>query len=302
MFGLAVVGYLFLGGVGGGLLAVAGAVALLGRPRSGALDSRPAQRSLFGTAFAVAALSLVLGSLLLLADAGNYAALPWLFFSPRPTYLTFGSWALAVGVLLGFLGALLWFGRVRVRLRASRLFHGACIVAGLAIALYTGLYLSSMGAVAFWNGAWVPALFVLSSLSCGLVLFSAAATALGSGGAAAQAAPLLRIDIAVAAAELVVALAFVLVAAAFPEAGSRAVGAQSAVALMTGPDAWLWWGVFMGLGVAAVVALDVAALRTRIRTAGRLWNTLAPAVCVLLGALAMRYCIVEAGMHPALGF
>lgn len=316
MFGLAVVGYLFLGGVGGGLCLVAGLAGFwvlgpVGRPNRqnqliylGIPHACTGLAPVLGTAFGAAVLALVAGALLLLADAGNYPALPELLFPPKPSLLSFGTWALALGAALSFALLVIWRGRVPLRYPGLlRFAHATTAIVGLAIALYTGLFLASMRAVPLWNTPLVPALFVLSSTSCGLVLFAVFAKTLG---AAASAENLVRriivLDLAVVVLELALALAFVTLALLAPREGSMAIEAQSAQLLAFGPEAWLWWGVFTGAGIGGTLVLDVLLLRANGREAGRLRGTLAPAACVLCGALAMRYGIVEAGIHPVLGF
>ena len=70
--------------------------------------------------------------------------------------------------------------------------------------------------------------------------------------------------------------------------------------LIAGSNAGLWWVGFAGLGLAAPLALEVVFLRrARVgHTPCRL--ALAASACVLFGGFVMRFCIVEAGMHPVL--
>lgn len=316
MFGLAVVGYLFLGGVGGGLCLVGGlagfrvldlAAHLNRNNRPTCLGFPNAHWGLapvLGTTFGAAVLALVAGALLLLADASNYPALPGLLFPPKLSLLSFGTWSLILGGALAFALFVVWRGNASLKHPGLlRLAHVAAAIIGLTIALYTGLFLASMRAVPLWNTPLIPALFVLSSTSCGLVLFAVFAKTLGT---AAFAERLVRqiifFDLIVVVIELALALALVLLALLAPREGSMAIEAQSAQLLAFGPEAWLWWGVFMGAGIGGTLVLDVLLLRANGLTAGRLWGTLAPAACVLCGALAMRYGIVEAGIHPVLGF
>ena len=66
---------------------------------------------------------------------------------------------------------------------------------------------------------------------------------------------------------------------------------------MAGEAAWLFWGGFVLAGLAVPFALDVALARLR---RPRPVIALVTAACVLAGGLIMRYCVVEAGMHPLL--
>lgn len=305
LFGFEVVLYLCLGGLGGGLSAVAGAVGL-SIPRKFMKGRWLSQYSNFmRSAFTIAAASLVLGSLLLLADSGNFPALPYLFFAPPFGCLSLGAWAVVVDIALCFLTVMLWGAQGADRsLVASRTLHGACALSGLAVALYAGIFLASMKAVPLWNTPLLPALFTLSSLSCGLVLFLALVQANDKTIVFLSSVRFLaKMDIAVVVFESFCAVALVLSSVVAPADGSAAAaGAVSALDLTTGEYAWIWWGGFVGLGLVATAAFDVLVIRTNGSTPGRTWSTLGTSFCVLIGAFSLRFCIVAAGLHPALGF
>lgn len=297
--------YLCLGGLGGGLSAIAG-VAGLSIPRRFMGDgSFPQYSGFMRSAFVAALASLVLGGLLLLADSGNFSALPYLFFAPPFGYLSIGAWVIAIDIGLCFVLVLFWRSGVGgERIIALRVLHGACALAGLVVALYTGFFLASMKAVPLWNTPLLPPLFTLSAISCGIVFFLALAQA--NGGAVTFRSPmrfLAKVDVAIIALEAVCAAVLVLGLSMAPLEGSAAAaGAASALDLTSGEYAWVWWGGFAGLGLVATAVLDVFAIRTHGNPPGRIWATLGVSFCVLVGAFSLRYCIVMAGMHPALGF
>lgn len=312
MFSFAGICYLFLGGAGGGLALVAG-LAALSIPRetmcAGALSSC---ESLMAAAFGSAAGLLFLAGLLLLADAGNPDALGHLFFAPKLSWMTVGAWALAMSAVFCCALALMWrCRRFPGGVALLRVLAALVSVAALIVVLYTGFLLSSMRSVALWNTPWLPALFVFSSLSCGLVGLAALSYACGASEEFRRfTSSLLRADVLVVILEAVCAAAVVMAslgpdllgssAPSFVTATQKAATA-SALALVTGTYAWVWWGVFVLVGLVATAALDVLALRADSRMPGRLWRVLGPLSCVLAGAFALRFCLVEAGMHPLLG-
>ena len=305
LFGFEVVLYLWLGGLGGGLSAVAG-VAGLSIPRRFLQDGLVSLYSnLMRMALVIAAALLALGSMLLLADSDNFAALAYLFLSPPFGYLSVGAWLIVVDMGLCLILVLFWrAGSAGQNFVVSRILHAVCMIVGLAVALYTGLFLASMKAVPLWNTPWLPALFVLSSISCGIVLFLVLHQASDKGATFSSYMKLLaKVDVAIVALELLCALALVvgLVIGSIGSPTSTA-GAASAYSLIAGEYAWIWWGGFVGLGIVLTALLDIMVIRVEKSLPGRIWSTLGVSFCVAAGALSLRYCIVAAGMHPALGF
>lgn len=304
MFGLAVIGYLFLGGVGGGLSFVGGLVGLRHLSGNRCDGVRSNQGNVLGPVFGSATLALFAGALLLLADAGNYQALVNLFFPSKPSMLSFGTWAITIDLALLLTLFIYWQGRMSTNhVAIMSVVHVLALLVGAGVVAYTGLFLASMRAVPFWHTPLIPILFVLSSFSCALVLFAVFSHIVnGESGRSHLAKVATTWDIVVVILELLCACAFVALAYFVPREGSFVVVEQSAYALLQGDTAWLWWGAFFGLGIMGTLFLDIALLRGRKEKPVRIWNTLAPMFCVLCGGWAMRYCIVMAGMHPVLSF
>ena len=73
--------------------------------------------------------------------------------------------------------------------------------------------------------------------------------------------------------------------------------AVSAEALVAGEAAWLFWGGFVLVGLAVPLVLDAVLARPRSVCPPL---AIAAAACILVGGFAMRFCVVEAGMHPLL--
>lgn len=305
MFGLAVVCYLFLGGLSGGLCVVA-AVSGLSVPVS-QLREGPAseQRRLMTVSLMACSGGFVLSGLLLLGDAGNISAVKHLFLLSNPSYLVLGAWSLVIGTILSLVLAILWrapssiwsVGLVRALLVAE------CLV-GVAVVLYTGLFLAGMFAVPLWDTAWLVSLFAASSASCALAAFAALANALGlSAPFAFWLRRIVQADLLVVVLEAACSVGFLAAAFRFDPASSAASAAcASAFKLLTGEFALAWWGGFVCLGMIAPLVLEVLILRGRRPLPPYSLQALAPALCASAGSLALRYCVVMAGVHPALGF
>ena len=323
MLGPLIVCYLFLGGTGAGaclvlavlgmlapreLVAVQGAgVRSVGRDLAGmhAVLRPPAPyRRLLAPGYAAALVALALGMVCLLADVGRADRLLLLLTSPALSHVAVGAWSLVVCAALAVLAGLAWAGLARRwRFAAVRVLQVALALAALAVMLYTGLLLQSLNAVPLWATPWLPALFVLSSLSCGMALVLAAAQLTGAASAFATVlGRLAAVDAAVIVLEAAVLAAFAGTALAgiggdFLVDRTAEALAASAEALVAGEAAWLFWGGFVLAGLAVPFALDVALARLR---RPRPVIALVAAACVLAGGLAMRFCVVEAGMHPLL--
>ncbi len=176
MFDSLVIGYLFLGGAGGGALVVLGAfegARTLGLRRPELPDE------LFARAWPVCAVALATGIVCIAADLGRPDRLLGLVASPRPTPLAVGAYALVAGLLCAaaFSALALFDGAASRVPRGVRLaLAAASLAAGGVTAAYTGVLLQGLASVLFWQTPLLPAAFVLSSLSCGVaVVFLAAA-------------------------------------------------------------------------------------------------------------------------------
>ena len=107
------------------------------------------------------------------------------------------------------------------------------------------------------------------------------------------------IDVVVLLAEAACAAGFLVMQIARARSGDSgtllALGA-SLQTLLAGADAWVFWGVFGCVGLAAPLAMAIASIRFKP-------SPLAPfaqAACALAGAFAMRWSITAAGVHPIL--
>lgn len=310
-----VVLYLFLGGTGAGLCLVLSVLGLLsprervavracglrGRERWAMRASREYRR-LFSSGFAVALVVLLLGAVCLAADLGSVDRALLLFTRPNATHLTVGAWSLSVCLVLAALSCTAWTSTRGWWLAFVRVVAVLAIVAAFVVMTYTGLLLQSVAAVPLWASPWLPVLFVMSALSCGIACALAVSQVTGAGRAFGSVMRVLAsADAVVVAVEAAVVLAYVVtIGVAATDASATGAAAEvSLQQLLWGSDAWLFWGCFALVGLAVPFALDLAFAR---RYRGAAGVAMASAVCVLAGGLALRFCIVEAGLHPALAY
>lgn len=301
MFGVLIVCYLFLGGLGGGLCLVLSIMGLTVPREEIDRGISSSHRSFFRYGYTASTCVLVAAALCLLADAGNHGALTHLFFSGRITYLSVGSYMIVGGIAFSALFAYLWAVRSSVkRVKSFRALQIAAAFVGLAVALYTGLFLASMQAVPFWNTPWLPLLFLLSSVSCGLV----AALIVGQmSGVFSQFeqyfSRMAVVDAVVLVLEAVCLLGLVLDSLIAGDSASASVAASlSANMLLFGEYAWFFWSTSVSIGLVAAFIVDVVVMRSGQVLPGRPCYSMAPAICVFAGAFALRFCIVMAGEHP----
>ncbi|WP_302962484.1 NrfD/PsrC family molybdoenzyme membrane anchor subunit [uncultured Adlercreutzia sp.] len=322
MFSELVVAYLFLGGTGAGACAVMAVASLLvdgDRLRlcaaSRFLDEcgRPFGR-FFGTGFTAGVVVLALGMICLLADVGRPDRLVLLVVSDLTNYLVLGAWSLAACFGLGVLAALAWRGMVPAAPMALRVLGVLLAVVSLVVMAYTGLLLSSMASVPLWNNLWLPVMFVLSSLSCGIALVLAS-TLLGRGARAFASVlrMLVRIDGLIIVAEVLVLVAWLVAVWATATAGSADAAPTSTDAaalvsvrlLLAGPDALAFWaglvavGLVVPLTINGIASVASSSSRAAPMTLGRRAAFLASAAGVLIGGVCLRATVVSAALVPA---
>lgn len=327
MFGELATAYLFLGGVGAAgsaVLAFSGlrvpAASLSGLSSSGeASEEVRRRRRFFAAGYAAALLALVLGALCLLLDLGRADRVLLLFVSPTFSFMTLGAYALALSIALSALLLLCWLELVRLPGFVRRLAGGVLAAAAVVTIAYTALLLGTMESVPLWSAPWVPALFVLSSVSGGLALVLLAVHLAGVAGAfPVFCRRLVTADAALLVLELLLVAVFPLLscvsdqpvldalAAAggigFAEAGEvdpvATAGLSSLLLLAKGPYAGLFWGGFAVAGLLLPLALELS-LRFFAGRPGRDLASVAACLCVLAGGFLLRWCIVGAGVQAA---
>lgn len=329
MFSELVVAYLFLGGTGAGACAVMATLGLLADRdevrRYVAARFRDGCGRLYGRFFGMSLIGagavLGLAALCLVADVGRPDRLLVLATSAPTSYLVVGAWAVAFCFVLALGSALLWRGLLPATLTALRIVNGLLLTVAVVVMAYTGLLLSDMASVPLWHSGWLPVLFVLSSLSCGIALCVAFALLGRTADAFRRTLRLLLcIDGALIVIEgAVLALWLLSVWAALPPDGALTPtdeAAQASLALLlSGAESVLFWGGLVTFGLIAPLAIDGLAVFAMGRhvaasssAAGRAPGAslatqgalLASAGCVLVGGACLRAVVVAAGMLPAI--
>ncbi len=151
--------YIFLGGLGGGI-AIVSAVA----------DIFWGLGGIFAMGPFIAAVIIALASGLLVFELGRPLRFWRVMVTKKLSEMTFGAWMLTLLMIAGlvysscWLTLLPWYGLAGLR----HAFAWICLILGIGVALYTGVFLGTMKSRPFWNGPALPVLFLILSLSTGL--------------------------------------------------------------------------------------------------------------------------------------
>lgn len=314
-----VVQYLFLGGAGGGACLILSVMGLLVPKecitaiRSTGLSQEHATRPVVTTSFAyrqffiplygAAIIALSLGIICLVLDLGRFDRLLLLLTRPFPTFITFGSYALFATLLLSLLLFAGWAGFLK------RLKHAVFVAMQVALAAsssvviwYTGALLQSLKAVPVWNTPLLVALFILSALSCGAALCTISTYLSGSDQFFRSVTHVVVVmDVLLIIVELAVVFLFLLnVMRASQGSTMTAVAlAMSGKDIMFGSLSPLFWLGFVLIGLVLPLLIQVF---VALRRMGHHKAKIIASTCVLFGGFLLRYCVVQAGLHPVLGF
>lgn len=153
--------YLFLGGLGGGVVALGFFADMFLQKNSAEADRRPA---IFAGILGFAALTL--GSLVLLHDLEQPLKAYLAVRNPR-SWITWGVIFITLYMGAVPLYLLPYLRGARMAAAWQRIVGVASVVLGILVALYTGFLLASSTGTPFWNPAILPAVFVVSGLSTG---------------------------------------------------------------------------------------------------------------------------------------
>lgn len=313
--------YLFLGGIVAGLMIIAGVRLIAMRPR----QREALVCCTIGPLVGLAGLSL--GMFVLFLDLAHKLYVWRLYTTFQITSpMSWGSWilllvypALAANALVHLPEAIPVLARkfpILVTISDFALLRPRWIVTiglanmlvGIALGIYTGILLGALGARPLWNSALLGPLFLFSGLSTAAALLHGilivttpdeerpafADFLLSSLQRLVQARPLdQKIGPVLAGADnsfLTIELAL-LVLFLIGHLTSSGVHRQAAALLLGGPYTAVFWVLVIGAGILLPLILQTLELANRIR------HTLAPAVLVIFGGLALRFILVFAGQE-----
>ncbi len=272
-WGWPIASYLFLGGLGGGMLVVAGLA-----------DLAFARGEAFSLGSLVAGIAIALGSGLLIFELGCPLRF-WRVLSRQKAIMTAGAWMLSFAIFTSFAYFSFWPGfspwRHLVGLRHCA--AGVNILLGLGVCIYTGVLLGSLRARVFWNTPVLPVLFLASGISTGVASQSLLAgswpSRLTAGELAAVHAALRSCDLALIVFELVIVLVYV----GMMRFSAGPVAGRIAAQWLTGRRGLAFWGGLVGAG------LVFPGLLYALSSAG---GQAAP-VLVLIGGVVLRFLVVS---------
>jgi formate-dependent nitrite reductase membrane component NrfD len=291
--------YLFLGGLGAGVMCTASIISLVAGERLKATIR-------FGTW--ASAIAIACGTLFLLIDVGKPFRAIVLFrsFVNFSSWMTIGAWLLIGAILLNGLSALFWTDKVLAwmdrlwkplsskRALWRTILAIVTIPVNLGVAVYTGVLLGVLPFRPLWNTWLLPALFTVSALDTGVALVTGYAFLREAAPAAAG----LRKVLEISAISLICIEAVVLGVYLHTGLNGTLDAARSAQVLLSGALGVVFWGlvVFVGLAVPLLVCLgQITGLAKRA-------PALAPAIplvgatACLIGGWTLRFVVLSAGM------
>ncbi|HSJ54082.1 MAG TPA: NrfD/PsrC family molybdoenzyme membrane anchor subunit [Anaerolineae bacterium] len=306
--------YLFLGGMGAGSFLIASVFELSGlRYRHKFCPTSMAGAGVSGPLILV-------GTVLLVLDLGAGLREPWripLMFTNFGSVMTWGIWILSLFLPLCFLycllelmqlhpGILAWarkrqgFLPKRWRLvpealnyrRIKRVVCSAGAVLAVGTAVYTGVLLSVVKAVPFWNTPVLPALFFVSAISTGMGLtFDLAATlAVPELHRRYTAMPLVHMLFIGLEVLLLALLMFVAI-----DRGGEA--AESARLILLGNGSVVFWVLVIGFGMVYPFMVHIYAFA---RHSHGFFSGVLSGAGIVIAGLFVRYLIVAAAIPLAL--
>ena len=282
--------YLFLGGTGAGMCAVLSCISLYALPRQAhpqrsgrSFAPTPRYRRFLGMGYCVATVVLMLATACLLFDMRRPDAALTLIVKPVFNTVSIGAYSLGANIALGGFLALCWLSALLPTSIVVGIASTLSIVSALVTAGYTGQLLSLFATAPFWQTPLIMALFVVSSLSCGIAAVTCSSIVFRSQALFDRLLKkLLTFDRIAIILELGLLAAFVAISAyQYPEYGLR---------LATGDLSWQFWLllVFDGLVLPLVLGiLQGHLIDLRIHPG-------AIALLVLMGGFMLRWCIVMA--------
>ncbi|WP_260294645.1 NrfD/PsrC family molybdoenzyme membrane anchor subunit [Sedimenticola hydrogenitrophicus] len=304
-WGLPVILYLFLGGMGAGAGAVSASIFL----RSGGGDLAGSNFRFARWGAMLAPPLVILGTAMIVLELGSFQAGNWfrfinLFLTINLSPMSIGSWVLALFILVSLAYAYTFISKAA---RPGDELHNmrkmlawAMVPLGVGVALYTGILLGAMPARPFWNSPILAMLFLVSALSTGVAAILLVRSLFGhkqkvNEQAFEQHSYLLSSsDMLLIGMEILVIFLFVMYA-------HLTIGSvEEAVAVIMGGEltTLFWFGfVVLGLLLPAAIELKYVMPTLLYQKAYAMPRTMEILICalVIVGGFMLRYIVVIAG-------
>ena len=305
-WGLPIIMYLFLAGMGAGAVTVSSSMLLRGGGGRGVHHEIARYGALLGP------LPVIIGTGLLVLElgsfeAGNYFRFLNLYMVMNLSPMSVGTWLLTVFMATSVVYAYTYIHFVPFflgdRLVWRRRMAWANLPLGLAVAIYTGVLLGAMPARPFWNSPVLAFLFMISALSTGiaLIIFTRALFTRGhlseehreivhKSGYLLAASDTMLIGV-----ELLVLFLFVMFA--YLTVGDVRLAIETI--LPGGPLSVMFWTgvVLIGLVIPGLLELYfvIPSLLYRRKYTVSRYTELVIAAAVIFGGFVLRYVVVVAG-------
>lgn len=265
--------YLFLGGLGGGILCL-----------TAIFDFLLGGGAFFGLSVIIAILCLGVGCFFLVFELGQPPVF-WRVFTTATAIIKWGAVLLTIAIFASifYVVPFLDWGWTDVFIAIQKPCLAIAGITGACIMIYTGILLASLKAHSFWSTPALPVLFTVSALSTG-----SAAMAMSIGIWPALHMPdaelilhtlLHSLDMVMICVEILVLLIYVLLLLGAGNVVAKTVAKRWA----TGSMAPLFWGGMLGGGL--VLPLICYAV-------GGFLSTIVAPILVIAGGLLLRFMIV----------
>ncbi len=309
-WGVPVILYLFLAGVGAGALTVSSSVLLRGGGGPSGAHVDIARYGAFLAPFPV-----IIGCGLLVFELGSFQVGNWLkwlnlYKVINLSPMSIGTWLLTFFIFVSLAYAYTFLANPPGlgkdgALRLRRPLAWINVPLGVGVAVYTGVLLGAMPARPFWNSPILALLFLLSALSTGVAVILLARALLHKGGDDPDGEQqrefdesgylLAASDTLLIGIELVIVFLFIMFA--YLTVGD--VRHAIAVILAGGELATLFWLGFIVLGLVLPALVELRYIIPRLLyrkefSPPRGIEILVPLV-VLIGGFVLRYVVVVAG-------
>lgn len=277
IWGLQVVGYLFLAGLGSGAFGVAAGLDWQTNGQTRDLTNIGAWIGLLGVGC---------GCLLLLWDLG-VPQRAFRLVGSRSSIISYGTAILSVLLLLAFITIVINLFSIKVDPTAYRVLMVLAGIFALATSIYVGFLLAVVKCRPFWNTPLLPLLFVMSSLSTGISALTLVASVVSG-----LRAPAGAVDLMASGEVLLLSLEFLMVAFYVVTMENSVPQARVGVRrLVRGDLAAVFW-----LGLVVVGLL----LPLVLMAAGAVVPPASVAVLVMIGGFSLRYSVLSAGARALL--